>query len=150
MDITEQNIKMCAKATKIQEQMPLPEKINEQWESYQYPPEHFISVQGSVYWLPFEREFVLFHWDNDEDTYIIGHYHSVLDGMVWLPRLDQLLAMLTDACFIIHYRMPGYRVTHPAYHVMFERDTAEQALLEAVMYFQYNMAWTGEDWKEMK
>lgn len=80
---TERDIKMVD-CPEIQARQPVVD-VNERW--------IWDWRQGSVFWLPKDEEFALYHWDNDEGHFMIGGYHSCLDGKVWIPLEHQLWEM---------------------------------------------------------
>jgi hypothetical protein len=51
---------------------------------------------GSVFCKPYNDgfEFRALAWDNDTEAWMIGGYHEGDEEFSWLPRLDQLMAML--------------------------------------------------------
>lgn len=140
MDTSEQNILMLRKARQIQMQFN-PDEHNCLWDA----------------WLRWDG-----YRDYKYDGYLLFaggwvHQFSTYDGylwhVIWVPRLDQLSAMLDELEWSLHkWTIPvlEYQVyiSYMDDMVIDHADTVEQALLRMVMLFNYKKVWNGEDWEQ--
>lgn len=83
MDTSTKYVNICQKAKEIQAMRTRPEPFDNEDAEY-----------TSFFWLPKASKVVILKWDNDESHPILGSYGDSEDGAVWLPRQDQLQAMV--------------------------------------------------------
>jgi len=133
MDETEQYIKMCEKATEIQEQ----------WEPkggdyYRHIPSKSIALVPLVH----ERE---------ECALVNVHKKEYPDNFVFFPRQDQLQEMVlppwTDK--VMSYRITAMLSKFNQWYFYKHAgrfSSMEQLWLGFVMREKYNKVWNGEDW----
>ena len=79
------------------------------------------------------------------------------EGLIYLPRQDQLWAMLPHKkyvdwtlerdCMVDNYTWTLHRYEQPDDESQFSAPTAEQALIRGVMYELHQKEWTGEKWE---
>ncbi len=123
MDKTEQYIKMCERATEIQEA----------WKPQSGDFVHS-NVKEEVRILYFSK-----HHGSPPEVYLNTHFTH------WLPRQDQLQEMITTSFlpdWILNYGlMPRHKRNH-----LYDSKTFEQAWLREVMFSKFNKVWNGKDW----
>ena len=138
MDTSEQYIRMCEKATEIQEQIP--DATHVTWLAT-------IPITG-------------FHLEN----VFASSSDMVIDKFIWLPRQGQLQKMLltTERDFIelladFYWHWAAYKtdetypwrsLVHPEDMIRIRKDftSMEQLCLAFAMKEKYSKVWNGKDW----
>ena len=117
MDTSPEYINMCRKATELQEM----------WE----PKEGDFYVRDGYPVGAYCTDYFIYYVTEDEDEWKIK--------VTWLPRIDQLIemfplgwkAMLQD---ILNFVKPG------------DTPSIESECIKAIMYYNHDKSWNGEDW----
>lgn len=149
MDTSEQNIEMCRKAKKIQEQWKhLPGDLVKPKHG---PPYHVIDIRCKG-----NETFKVVKWAAGKFT-----TNDTIHDVIWLPRQDQLQDMLGEVQSFL-YKLNNFRMFMdwnfvvdinsktltppklPKYHYHF--STMEQCWLAFIMKEKYNKVWNGTDW----
>ena len=135
MDTSKEYIKMCGKATDVQELRP----VSIDWELGDYYS--FEDGDFGVTGVP-----------NGYDDYFIKHHQ----GEIWLPRQDQLQEMVE--CWTTNpvekilrfaqgvYTYPQLEETEENQRYYFKFSSMEQLWLAFVMKEKYGKTWNGEEW----
>ena len=107
--------------------------------------------EGDFYWCVAgekvgESWVEVLKYDNDEDRFMLGHYHDVFRDTIWLPRQDQLQEMVV----VLDSEMPSWALVLGMF-VAFLKDPSlccsmEQLWLAFVMKEKYGKVWDGGKW----
>ena len=138
MDTSETYIGMCEGAREIQALKP-DEDSKEGRDDHSY---------SSLFYLPVDEVFGLLHWDNDEGHWMIGDYHDNTDRAIWLPRQDQLQAMIKDKYFQLG-DMAYFFWSWIKSNIQVELglSSMEQLWLAFVMSEKFEKIWDGGKWQ---
>lgn len=141
MKLSDHYIAMAIASDEIQAMRPKMPESGSGWSMSQ--PEDPNVVVGALF--VDEVNIKCLHWDNDEGRWMIGGYHNDPESMKWIPRLDDLAAMLGGIDLFTRYFHDIGRgmplPTHANIH-----DWHECAI-SMVMYKKYNKSWDGKEWR---
>ncbi len=165
MDVSPEYIKMCEKATKIQELRQ--ELISDILANKRFNAEQFIGdwfAFRDTRWKEGQWQIEVFHHDNDEGRDMLGEYHQfdthdfpeMSFMIIWLPRQDELQEMIGDYETQLKYlRRTTWNWWHDEDHEFNDSNieirlylkqftSMEQLWLAFVMHERFNKVWSSE------
>ena len=98
-------------------------------------------IQGQAEWT--DNEYVA-RKDTHEVIDRVFEYQYMLPNLIWLPRQDQLQAMIEGN----HLTKFGKLYRSVVAMELYPSDSMEQLWLAFVMHEKYNKVWTGTEWRQ--
>ena len=160
MDKTAEYIFMCRQALQIQEAFKTDKKYftshNGHFISWRYKDEpdnyEYVEVLGKKLEYDWQRDFI-FTPGIGRGSHLKENYREMTNyDWVWLPRLDQLIDMLSgnyNSKFTrLHLFCYGTGTLNGIYEAppLFTFESPEQLALGLVMYDNYNKVWDDNNW----